>query len=305
MPGEGTKTPHAKQLGQIFKIKSFSDPSSPTPCLPYPHSSTSWAGHTAPCNQALSIFSASSMSLPVTPTLHHTELHTGPQTQLAFTHLRDFPNALPTPDSHLYLKFFPSSTANTPEPSVALSFHLLLYFYSMLYTALLHCFITKFSSVNGSVTSERTGPDGLCSRAASTGPSSFLAFRKFSMNDWVCNSKGPTKMTSFKESVQLTKTPFSHRIDPRHQLDWRWTSDLSWAKWTPSQKRGTDSKKSKFVSETTTCSACMLSCSVLSDFLRPHGSLQAPLSMEVVQARILERVAMPFCRGSSWPRDQP
>ena len=107
------------------------------------------------------------MSLPVTPTLHHTELHTGPQTQLAFTHLRDFPNALPTPHSHLYLKFFPSSTANTPEPPVTLSSHLLLYFYSMLYTALLHCSITKLSFVNMSVTSERTGPDGiLCSRAA-------------------------------------------------------------------------------------------------------------------------------------------
>ena len=31
---------------------------------------------------------------------------------------------------------------------------------------------------------------------------------------------------------------------------------------------------------------------------------QAPLSMGILQARILEWVAMPFSRGSSWPRDQ-
>ena len=31
---------------------------------------------------------------------------------------------------------------------------------------------------------------------------------------------------------------------------------------------------------------------------------QAPLSMEILQARILEWVAMPSSRGSSWPRDR-
>ena len=31
---------------------------------------------------------------------------------------------------------------------------------------------------------------------------------------------------------------------------------------------------------------------------------QAPLSMGILQARILEWVAMPFSRGSSWPRDK-
>ena len=31
---------------------------------------------------------------------------------------------------------------------------------------------------------------------------------------------------------------------------------------------------------------------------------QAPLSMGILQARILEWVAMPFSRGSSWPRDR-
>ena len=33
-------------------------------------------------------------------------------------------------------------------------------------------------------------------------------------------------------------------------------------------------------------------------------SLPAPLSMEILQARILEWVAMPFSRGPSQPRDQ-
>ena len=31
---------------------------------------------------------------------------------------------------------------------------------------------------------------------------------------------------------------------------------------------------------------------------------QAPLSMEFSRDEILERVAIPFSRGSSWPRDQ-
>ena len=33
-------------------------------------------------------------------------------------------------------------------------------------------------------------------------------------------------------------------------------------------------------------------------------SQQAPLPMEILQARILERVAMPSSRGSSLPKDQ-
>ena len=37
--------------------------------------------------------------------------------------------------------------------------------------------------------------------------------------------------------------------------------------------------------------------------LRPIDH-QAPLSMELSQARILEWVAIPFSKGSSWPRDQ-
>ena len=57
----------------------------------------------------------------------------------------------------------------------------------------------------------------------------------------------------------------------------------------------------------------VLSCSVMSDSLQPHAVLpgrkphgllacQAPLSMGILQARILEWVTMPSCRGSSRPR---
>ena len=50
---------------------------------------------------------------------------------------------------------------------------------------------------------------------------------------------------------------------------------------------------------------CVLSRSVVSDSLRPHGvQAQAPLSMQILQARILEWVAMPSSRGSSQPKDQ-
>ena len=39
--------------------------------------------------------------------------------------------------------------------------------------------------------------------------------------------------------------------------------------------------------------------------LRPHGlACQVPLSMGILQARILEWVVMPSSRGSSWPRDR-
>ena len=41
------------------------------------------------------------------------------------------------------------------------------------------------------------------------------------------------------------------------------------------------------------------SCSVVSDSLRPHGTVHG-----VLQARILEWVAVPFSRGSSQSRDQ-
>ena len=34
------------------------------------------------------------------------------------------------------------------------------------------------------------------------------------------------------------------------------------------------------------------------------AACQAPLSMGILQSRILEWVAMPFSRGSSWPRDR-
>ena len=49
-----------------------------------------------------------------------------------------------------------------------------------------------------------------------------------------------------------------------------------------------------------------VSCSALSDSLPPHG-LGSPSGSSVhgiLQARKLKWVAIPFCRGSSWPRDQ-
>ena len=56
---------------------------------------------------------------------------------------------------------------------------------------------------------------------------------------------------------------------------------------------------------------CVLCCAVLSLFshVRLFGTLwtvalQASLSMGILQARILEWVAVPFSREYSWPRDQ-
>ena len=54
-------------------------------------------------------------------------------------------------------------------------------------------------------------------------------------------------------------------------------------------------------------SCAVLSRSVMSDCLRPHGlyvTHQAPLSMGILQARILEWVAMSSSRGSPQPRDR-
>ena len=48
-----------------------------------------------------------------------------------------------------------------------------------------------------------------------------------------------------------------------------------------------------------------LSCSVMSDSATPWTvAHQAPLSMGILQAKILEWVAMPFSRGPSQTRDQ-
>ena len=51
----------------------------------------------------------------------------------------------------------------------------------------------------------------------------------------------------------------------------------------------------------------VLSRTVVCDSLQPHVlyvACQAPLSMGILQARILEWVAMPSSRGSSQPRHQ-
>ena len=51
--------------------------------------------------------------------------------------------------------------------------------------------------------------------------------------------------------------------------------------------------------------ACLLSCSVVSDSLQPvECSLPGSSVHGILQARILEWVAIPFSRGSYWPRDR-
>ena len=50
---------------------------------------------------------------------------------------------------------------------------------------------------------------------------------------------------------------------------------------------------------------CALSLSSVQLFATPQTvAWQAPLSMGILQARILDWIAMPSCRGSSQPRDQ-
>ena len=47
-----------------------------------------------------------------------------------------------------------------------------------------------------------------------------------------------------------------------------------------------------------------ISHSVVSNTLRPHGLYQGSSVHGILQARILEWIAIPFCRGSSQPRDR-
>ena len=53
---------------------------------------------------------------------------------------------------------------------------------------------------------------------------------------------------------------------------------------------------------------CVLSCFSHVQLFEPHGlypsRLLCPLSMEILQARILKWVAMPFFKESSQPRDR-
>ena len=51
------------------------------------------------------------------------------------------------------------------------------------------------------------------------------------------------------------------------------------------------------------CVRVCVSCSVVSNSLRPHGLPGSPVH-GILQARILEWVSVPFSRGSSWLRDQ-
>ena len=50
--------------------------------------------------------------------------------------------------------------------------------------------------------------------------------------------------------------------------------------------------------------ALRVSCSVVSNSLRPHGLQPGSSVHGILQTRILEWVAIPFLRGSSQPRDQ-
>ena len=53
------------------------------------------------------------------------------------------------------------------------------------------------------------------------------------------------------------------------------------------------------------CVCVCVSCSVVSDSLRPHGLQPARLLFNgILQARILGWVAISFSKGSSWPRDR-
>ena len=50
--------------------------------------------------------------------------------------------------------------------------------------------------------------------------------------------------------------------------------------------------------------ACVRVCSVMSNSFQPHVILPGFSVHGLFQARILEWIAIPFSRGSSWPRDQ-
>ena len=66
-----------------------------------------------------------------------------------------------------------------------------------------------------------------------------------------------------------------------------------------------DFKKTRLNQRLHIVSCPVFSCSVMSDTLWPHGvDCQAPLSMGILRARIVEWVTMLSSRGSSQPRDQ-
>ena len=54
------------------------------------------------------------------------------------------------------------------------------------------------------------------------------------------------------------------------------------------------------------CESESVSCSIVSHSLGPHGLCSLPHSSVrgFLQARVLEWVAIPFSKGSSWPRDR-
>ena len=66
-----------------------------------------------------------------------------------------------------------------------------------------------------------------------------------------------------------------------------------------------DAWKAHYIHRAVLCSAVLLlNCSVMSDSATPRtAACQAPLSMRILQARILAWVSMSSSRGSSQPKD--
>ena len=84
------------------------------------------------------------------------------------------------------------------------------------------------------------------------------------------------------------------------------SSSLAWEVPRTEEPGGLQSTVSqKIHTHLSNCCCCEVT-SVTSDFLWPPWAVahQAPLSMGILQARLLEWVAMPSSRRSSWPRDR-
>ena len=102
-------------------------------------------------------------------------------------------------------------------------------------------------------------------------------------------------VVSLHQVVKLLELQFQHQ-PVNHQINNQG--------WFCLELTGLISLESKKLTYSWMLCCAVLSCSVMSDSLWSHGlSHQAPLSMGILQARILEWVAMPSSRGSSQPRD--
>ena len=71
--------------------------------------------------------------------------------------------------------------------------------------------------------------------------------------------------------------------------------------WTEAERKVNTAERGGFIRKEEVC----VSCSVMSDSSRPRGLCPPGFSIHgILQARILDWVAIAFSRGSSWPRDQ-